>query len=164
MCRTQRSPGRTAPVGSPVNKRQIQRTERKIGQRGQGLVEFGLTLPILILLAIGALDFGMGFYAKVVLTNSAREGANYMVYNRVDGMANSFALVKEAVVTEGANLGFTIDPADIDVSCELGGAPAGSCPSRSTVIVTVTHSLPLLVDVIFQGPLELQSEARMLVP
>jgi len=131
---------------------------------GQGLVEFALILPIFLLLVIGALDFGMAFYTKVVLTNSAREGANYMVYHRLAGMANSFQATKEHVVKEGANSGFTIDTANIQVACLVGGSPDVTCPSRSTVVVTVTHNMPLLVDVIFHGPLQLRSEARMLIP
>jgi hypothetical protein len=100
----------------------------------------------------------------VVLTNSAREGANYMVYHRLAGMANSFEKTKEAVVIEGANSGFTIDTAKIQVSCLAAGSPAPTCPSRSTVVVTVSHDMPLLVDIIFHGPLHLRSEARMLLP
>jgi Flp pilus assembly protein TadG len=131
---------------------------------GQGLVEFALILPIFLLLVIGALDFGMAFYAKVVLTNSAREGANFMVYNRLAGMANSFEATKVAVQTEGQNSGFTIDTADIQVQCLVGGVVDNTCSTGSTVVVTVTHDMELLVDVIFHGPLQLMSEARMMIP
>lgn len=131
---------------------------------GQGLVEFALMLPIFMLLVIGAVDFGMAFYTKVVLTNSAREGANYMVYHRLAGMANSFQATKEHVVKEGSSLGFTIDTANIQVTCLVGGTENLACPSRSTVVVTVTHNMPLILDVIFHGPLQLRSEARMLIP
>jgi len=121
-------------------------------------------LPILLVVVIGALDFGMAFYTKVVLTNSAREGANYMVYHRLEGMANSFQATKDNVVKEGANSGFTIDTANVQVTCLVGGSENLTCPSLSTVVVTVTHDMPFLVDVIFHGPLHLRTEARMLIP
>src|SRR5207249_4329934 len=44
-------------------------------ERGQGLVEFVLVLPIFLLLVFSIIDFGMGFHAWLTVTNSAREGA-----------------------------------------------------------------------------------------
>jgi len=142
-----------------ITKGRTSATGRVDGTAAQGLVEFALTLPILLVIVIGALDFGMAFYAKVVLTNSAREGANYMVYN-----AGDVAGTKTAVQMEGANSGVVIDAADIQVQCLVGGVPDVSCPPRSTAVVTVSHDMPLLVDVIFSGPLQLNSQARMLIP
>jgi len=45
------------------------------GERGQGMVEFVLVLPIFLLLLFAIIDFGMGFHAWLTVTNSAREGA-----------------------------------------------------------------------------------------
>ena len=44
-------------------------------ERGQGMVEFVLVLPIFLLLVFAIIDFGMGFHAWLTVTNSAREGA-----------------------------------------------------------------------------------------
>ncbi len=46
-------------------------------KRGQSLVEFGLLLPILVLLVLGAIDFGRVYFAYVSVTNGARNGADY---------------------------------------------------------------------------------------
>lgn len=46
-------------------------------QRGQSLVEFALVLPILLILLLGIVDFGMGLRAYVTLTNATREGARF---------------------------------------------------------------------------------------
>ena len=45
------------------------------GEKGQALVEFALIVPIFLLLLFAILDFGMGFYSWITVTNSAREGA-----------------------------------------------------------------------------------------
>jgi TadE-like protein/PKD domain len=45
--------------------------------RGQALSEFAITLPVLFLVLLGALDFGRVFYGWVELNNMARIGANY---------------------------------------------------------------------------------------
>jgi len=42
---------------------------------GAQLLEFAMVLPFLVVLAMGAFDFGAGFLMKQKLTNSAREGA-----------------------------------------------------------------------------------------
>jgi Flp pilus assembly protein TadG len=44
--------------------------------RGQALVEFTLTLPLLIVLGLGAIEFGNMINAHLVLTHLTREGAN----------------------------------------------------------------------------------------
>jgi Flp pilus assembly protein TadG len=45
------------------------------GERGQSLVEFALILPLFLLLMFAIVDFGMGFYSWITVTNAAREGA-----------------------------------------------------------------------------------------
>jgi len=48
---------------------------RKKGEKGQALVEFTLLVPIFLLLLFAIIDFGMGFYSWITVTNAAREGA-----------------------------------------------------------------------------------------
>lgn len=43
--------------------------------RGAVAVEFGLLLPLLLLIVLGLIDFGMMLNAKVTVTQAAREGA-----------------------------------------------------------------------------------------
>src|SRR3989304_3990635 len=51
------------------------RARRKNGEKGQALVEFPLLFPIFLLLLFAIIDFGMGFYSWITVTNGAREGA-----------------------------------------------------------------------------------------
>lgn len=46
-------------------------------EHGQSLVEFGLALPVLILVLVAVVDLGRAFYTYVAITNAAREGARY---------------------------------------------------------------------------------------
>jgi len=46
-------------------------------QRGQGLVEFALVLPVLILLVIGTMEFGYFFFVYSTVNTSAREAVRY---------------------------------------------------------------------------------------
>jgi Flp pilus assembly protein TadG len=44
-------------------------------ESGAVLVEFALTLPLLLVLVAGMFDFGLAFQKMLVVTNAAREGA-----------------------------------------------------------------------------------------
>ena len=51
------------------------RRRRKNGEKGQALAEFALLIPIFLILLFAIVDFGMGFYSWITVTNAAREGA-----------------------------------------------------------------------------------------
>ena len=59
------------------NKTRFEQQKGKYHQ-GQSLLEMALIIPILLVLIIGALEFGRLFFTKIVLTNAAREGAYYL--------------------------------------------------------------------------------------
>ena len=44
-------------------------------EKGQGLVEFALVLPLFIIFLLGIIEFGWMFNAQITTTSAAREGA-----------------------------------------------------------------------------------------
>ncbi len=48
-------------------------------RRGQALVEFALVIPILLLLILNLVNFGMLIYSMIAVANAARTGVQYMV-------------------------------------------------------------------------------------
>src|SRR5258708_4129670 len=46
-------------------------------QRAQSLVEFALTLPVLLLIVSGAVDFGRAFFTTIILDSVVSEGLHY---------------------------------------------------------------------------------------
>ena len=52
------------------------------GSKGQSLVEFVLILPVLLLLLLGIVEFGLLLYNQHVITNASREGARYGIVSR----------------------------------------------------------------------------------
>ncbi len=52
-----------------------QRNRRNKKSRGQGLVEFALLLPLLLVIVVTTIELGRLFYTQIVITNAAREGA-----------------------------------------------------------------------------------------
>ncbi len=49
---------------------------------GQGLVEFALILPVLLILLLGILDFGRAIYAYNTLSNASRAGVRVAIVNQ----------------------------------------------------------------------------------
>ena len=126
-------------------------------RKGQALVEFALALPLVLILVLGVLEFGRAFQTKIVLTNAAREGAHYFVYDAdVDN-------AKDAVVAEAFNSGVQIELGDVTIQCD-GAVTVDTCPPGSTVEVLVTNLFELQIIGSFIDPLPINSQARMLVP
>src|SRR5437588_6154332 len=57
--------------------------------RGQSLVEAGITLPIVLLLALGVTDLGRSFYYREAVTNSVRQALRIAVSSYQHGTADS---------------------------------------------------------------------------
>ena len=63
----------------PVDNKKHENSARS--ERGQSLVELAITLPILVLLLLGTLDFGMAIFSYSMLRDAAQEGAFYGSFN-----------------------------------------------------------------------------------
>ena len=131
-------------------------------RKGQALVEFALALPLVLLLVLGVLEFGRAFQTKIVLTNAAREGTHFFIYEPED--RGTFTDTIAATVAEANNSGVQINTSDVTVHCYFGGSVNDNCPSGSTVEVLVTNLFELHVIGSFIDPLPINSSARMLVP
>jgi len=96
-------------------------------RRGVAAIEFAVVLPILMLLLLGAADFGRCFYTSVAITNTARAGAEYGSMHPFDSSTQGTwqTGVRQAAVDElGASNSF--DPGRLVVTAtsitESGGA------------------------------------------
>ena len=61
------------------------RTYRQFGESGQSLIEFAITLPLLLLIAFGIIEFGRAYYQYNTLSKAIRNGARYMSFHPYDG-------------------------------------------------------------------------------
>ncbi len=75
---------------------------RSSGQRGQGLFEFTLVVPIFLLIIVGMLEFGFAFNHNMTLEFATREGARA-------GAAMADGTVKDAQCS-----GAVLTPANVD--------------------------------------------------
>jgi Flp pilus assembly protein TadG len=64
---------------SPLRGRCFLRRGRREAQTGTALVEFILTIPVLLLTLTGALDLGRAYHYQVLVSDAARIGARTMI-------------------------------------------------------------------------------------
>ena len=103
-------------------------------ERGASAVEFGLIVPILLVLVLGIIEFGHAFQVQGTLSAAAREGARAMALRNDQGQA------RDAVQEAAAALDPDITDAQISIS------PA-SCPTGTTttnVRLTINYPMPFV--------------------
>jgi Flp pilus assembly protein TadG len=141
--------------------------------KGQGLIEFALLLPILVLIIFGVLELGRAFFAFIAITNAAREGARVYTF-RPD--VTTIGDVYEAVTFEiGTSPLVDVGKiASIQIQC---GSTYGiaytvvfndttkiACPKEQPIRTTVTYNHDLIFRLFFPATLTLRRSAEMMVP
>jgi hypothetical protein len=119
----------------PSRLRHLARSEA-----GAELIEFSLTLPLLLLLVLGIIEFGMLFREYEVVTNAAREGARIAI---LPGYGD--ADVKARIEDYFDKAGLDTDLADIPDAFPATPTPIGGvCVSLVPVAISYDHAVPFL--------------------
>jgi len=138
-------------------------------RKGQGMVEFALLLPILVLIVFGVLELGRAFFAFIAITNAAREGARVFTF-RPD--VTTIQNINTAVTSEvGASpLVAPSNIASIQIQCGNSytavatDAALKACPKEQPIRVIITYNHTLIFRLIFPQTLTLRRSAEMMVP
>lgn len=103
-------------------------------EKGAELIEFALTFPVLLLVAMGIMDFGLLLQRYEVLTNAAREGARVAV---LPANYDVTARVNQYLLAAGMGSGSAGTPAVSTSQEAIGG---GMCMTVVSVTLTFTHT------------------------
>ncbi len=107
---------------SPMSKRSA---------RGQSLVEFALTLPILLLILVGVVDLGRVYYSYMTVINASREGARYGAAHPIATPSEISVYVQreaDGIIVKGSDLMLVPSP-----SC------SPDCKQGSSIRVNVSY-------------------------
>lgn len=104
-------------------------------RNGQSMVEFALILPILILLVLGIVEFGLMFNSYLTVQNVSREGARLAIVGGTDTEIRAHMVSISPNLTP-VNLSVTITPIQ------------GSRTSGASVTVQANYTYPLTVPII----------------
>ena len=95
-------------------------------RRGQGLVEFVLVAPMLLLLILGLVEFARAWNIRHVITDAARESARYMAVRYDTAGAN------HAIATAFGTAG--LDTARATIAFALVATPTGPASGTEVTI------------------------------
>lgn len=128
------------------------------GGRGQGLVEFALIFPVMILLLLAIFDAGRLVFAYNDMTNAARTGARVAIVDQTPNAA------QDATISQATSLGLT--SGDVTVSYlapDLSGPCATPYDLGCVAQIEVTFQWQAITPVIgsILGPISLTTESRM---
>lgn len=104
-------------------------------QKGQALVEFAIILPILLMLVMGILQFGMMLNSYITIENASREGARAGIIGSSDAEIQNL-IISTSPSLDPKNLTVTITPTETNRK------------SGDTLIVKVTYNYNLIVPII----------------
>jgi hypothetical protein len=120
-------------------------------QTAQSLVEFALTLPLLLLILLGAVDLGRIYHTYVTITNAAREGARYGTTHPTDTSG-----IQTSALQEAAGSGIALAPSNIVTACfrydDNSSVGCSSAYNGDRLRVTITTDFEFLTLYLFRIP------------
>jgi Flp pilus assembly protein TadG len=121
-------------VARPTPHRRVGGT----GDQGTAMVELALILPLLLLLIVGVVRFGVAFNAKIEMSGAAREAARYMVAHQ-----SAPDLAAARLAAKNASPGLALTDAEITIVNTSGGSACATTAPYGAIRVTITRSYSL---------------------
>ena len=143
----------------------LQVNSDRVHNRGQGILEFALVLPVLFLIVFGVLDLGRVFFATIGLTNASREGVRYLTLHPddVSNELGSFLGSITAATDEANYAGLSVSGSQVTVDCSNTDGD-DFCDSGTPATVTVTSDFDLILGWVLPSPITITRSAVMIVP
>ena len=120
------------------------------GERGQSLVELAISFPVMLLLLLGTVDFGMGLYSYLIVRDAAQEGALYGSFNPGNRVGIESRARNIAPNDSDALFFFPVplhdkDAVQINISASAGNCQGISGGTINSITVTAFYEYPLLM-------------------
>jgi Flp pilus assembly protein TadG len=122
-------------------------------ENGQTMVEFALVLPILLMLLLGIIQFGIAFNNYLAVTDAVRAGARQGAVARYLAPGDRCASVENRVRESADNL----DQAQLTVSC----ASTFNAGEDVTVSASYPYDIDILGMVVMSGNLTATTTERV---
>lgn len=122
-------------------------------EKGQSLVEFALIIPVVLLILLGILEFGMMLNSYLTISNASREGA------RQGAIGSSDSDIQAKIMEISPNLD------DMDILVEITPTE-GSRRRGDMVTISITYNYEVinpLISSIINNSVQLKSQTSMRV-
>jgi Flp pilus assembly protein TadG len=121
----------------------ISRTSKS--EKGQSLLELGVSVTILLLILVGVIELGMIFFQYIAMRDAAQEGAAYAtIYPTACNQA--IERVKKDL--------YNVDPSQVDVTVEVNGVlchhatVADACASKEVRVTVHQAEYPITMPLL----------------
>jgi Flp pilus assembly protein TadG len=143
------------------------RVQMSGGEEGSSVLELALVMPMLMLLFVGAMDFGQAYYVGIEVTSAAEAGTSYGVANPTDtaGMASAATL-------DAADVTSMVPTATWGCECSDGTGGSVSCAATPSCLINVVNYVdvkttvtykPMLIWPAFPSSFTIAGHSRMRV-
>ena len=122
------------------------KTNRQI--RGQGLVEFALVLPLILLVIIVFIELGRIVYYYSALNNAVREGARYAIVNQFASSTERKSEIYDKVTHYAVTL--PLNAADVSVYCDRDITKTTTNPCDKYMTVSADFEIEPMIAVFAQ--------------
>ncbi len=135
----------------------MMRSETSEGvKRGQGLVEFALLLPLLLLLLLGIIDFGIAVFRYNTVANVGREVARYGAVHPSCNALDNYVWADKAAGQYSDEIGrwttaMVTNTDTLSITYALVAAPRATDYLSNTIQVTLTYNHRLLTGPVIQA-------------
>ena len=140
-----------------------------IREKAQGLVEFSLVLPLLLMLTFGIIEFGRLLFVYAAVTTSSREAARYGSAGGDNGSGTLRYEDCSGIIAAANRVGILANITWVGISYDSGPgtAPVVGCPpgsieiegGRTRIVVNVNANYQPLVPLVNIGPFTFGSES-----
>jgi Flp pilus assembly protein TadG len=114
-------------------------------EEGSSLIELAVILPMLLLLLVGAVDFGRGYFMSIEVSSASEAGALYGVQNSSD-----VAGMTAAAKLDGADVPGLTASATQGCECSDGSGATPSCSSTPVCSGTVVGYVEVTTQSTYQ--------------
>jgi len=113
-------------------------------ERGQDLVEFAIVLPVLLLLTLGIIQFGILIWNYNTVSNAAREGARYAIVkpNADPASGSCTTAPASSILGHTCTLTLGLNPAQVSVTTDRNCTSSGPL---GCITVEVEYQADLLL-------------------
>ncbi|MBT4769656.1 MAG: pilus assembly protein [Rhodospirillaceae bacterium] len=96
---------------------------------GVSAVEFALLTPVIMIMLLGLVDYGLAMFHKMELVSAVRAGSQYALLDNTDTLAGTNTASIQQAVVDAANLTITTGDVTVTVFCECDTIAMVSCAS-----------------------------------
>jgi hypothetical protein len=127
-------------------------------ERAQSLVELAISLIVILLLLLGAVEFSIALFQYVTIRDAAQEGALYASIYPPESLADLTDIKERAIDAASDVVLLTEDDIDLVYGASCEGSTNGA-PNTITVIINFAHpiSFPLIGPAIGSNTINLRA-------